>query len=171
MLEWFGEFFATLPEALHALWLFGDPEGRGRGWFGLVVLGLWGVLMIGGPLWLAKVTYGKREWFSATMGVVGASSILWWVFGIIPSGWMYYAEGEIDLLEHAVIPSSATWEVREGYVIEIATDLYMVIVDSVSALMMIGGIVLFLWAALRLQKRLPKQLDADETKAEAGGYR
>ena len=171
MLEWFGEFFATLPEALHALWLFGDPEGRGRGWFGIFVLVLWAIPLTALPLYIAKITYGKREWVSATMGVMGATSILWWVFGVIPSAWMFFTAGAVDTLEHAIIPSSATLEVREGYVIEIATDLYNVIVDSVTAGMMIGGIVLCLWLALRVQKNLPKQLDPDETKPEAGGYR
>jgi hypothetical protein len=133
VLEWFGEFFATLPEALHALWLFGDPEGRGRGWFGVFVLVLWAIPLTALPLYIAKITYGKREWVSATMGVMGATSILWWVFGIIPSAWMFFTSGEVDILEHAIIPSSATIEVREGYVIEIATDLYNVIVDSVTA--------------------------------------
>ena len=171
MLEWFGEFFATLPDALHALWLFGDPEGRGRGWFGIFVLLLWAIPLTAVPLYIAKITYGKREWLSATMGVMGASSILWWVFGVIPSAWMFYTSSEVDILEHAIIPSSATIEVREGYVLEIATDLYNVIVDSVSAALMIGGIVLACWAALRIQKMLPKQLDPDEIKPEAGGYR
>jgi hypothetical protein len=171
VLQWFGEFFATLPEALHALWLFGDPEGRGRGWFGIFVLVLWAVPLTAVPLYIAKITYGKREWVSATMGVMGATSILWWVFGVIPSGWMFFTSAEVDVLEHAIIPSSATIEVREGYVIEIATDLYNVIADSVTAGLMIGGIVLCLWLALRVQKSLPKQLDPDETKPEAGGYR
>lgn len=171
MLEWFGEFFATLPEALQALWLFGDPEVRGRGWFGLFVLALWAIPLGVVPLYLAKLTYGKREWFSATMGVIGASSILWWVFGIVPSAWMFFTSSTVDTLEHAIIPSSATIEVGDGYVIQIATDLYNVIVDSVSAGLMIGGIVFALWAALRVQKGLPKQLAPDESKSEAGGYR
>ena len=171
MLEWFGEFFATMPEALEALWLFGDPEGRGRGWFGIFVLLLWAIPLTALPLYIAKITYGKREWVSAAMGVMGASSILWWVFGVIPSAWMFFTSSEVDLLEHAIIPSSATLEVQEGYVIEIATDLYNVIVDSVSAAMMIGGIALACWGALRIQKSLPKQLGAEESKSEAGGYR
>ncbi len=171
MLQWFGEFFATLPDALHALWLFGDPENRGRGWYGVFVLVLWAIPFTALPLYIAKITYGKREWVSATMGIMGASSILWWVFGIIPSAWMFFTSSEVDILEHSIIPSSATIEVREGYVIEIATDLYNVIVDSVSAVMMIAGIVLGCWAALRIQKTLPKQLAADETKPDAGGYR
>lgn len=171
MLQWFGEFFATIPDALEALWLFGDPENRGRGWFGVFVLLLWAVPLTALPLFLAKITYGKREWVSATMGVMAASSILWWVFGIIPSAWMLFTSGSVGILEHAIIPSSATIELESGYVIEFATDLYNVIVDSVSALMMVAGIVLGCWGALRIQKRLPKQLATDESRPEAGGYR
>jgi hypothetical protein len=171
VLQWFGEFFATLPEALHALWMFGDPENRGRGWFGIFVLLLWAVPLTAVPLFLAKLTYGKREWFSATMGIMGAASILWWVFGIIPSAWMFFTSSEVDTLEHVIIPSSLTITLANGYVIDIASDLYNVIVDSVSALLMVAGIVLGCWAALRVQKSLPKQLAADESKPEAGGYR
>jgi hypothetical protein len=171
VVEWFGEFFATLPEALQALWLFGDPEGRGRGWFGVFLLVLWAVPLTALPLYIAKITYGKREWVSATMGVMGATSILWWVFGVIPSAWMFFTSSEVDILEHAIIPSSATITLQSGYVIEVATDLYNVIVDSVSALMMVGGIVVGCWAALRIQKQYPKKLAEGEVKPEAGGYR
>lgn len=169
--DWFSEFFATLPETMRALYQFGDPQSIGRGWVGAVVMLLWFGPLLALPLWIAKRTYGTHEWVSATMGVMGATSILWWVFGVIPSAWMFFTSSEVDILEHAIIPSSATLEVREGYVIEIATDLYNVVADSVTAGMMVGGIVLGCWAALRIQKSLPKQLDPDETKPEAGGYR
>lgn len=171
MLQWFGEFFATLPEALQTLWLFGDPENRGRGWFGIFVLLLWAIPLTAMPLYVAKITHGKREWVSATMGIMGAGAILWWIFGIIPSAWMLFTSGAVDTLRDAIIPSSLTITVGDGYVIEIASDLYNVIVDSVSAMMMVAGIVLGCWAALRIQKGLPKQLAADEVKPEAGGYR
>jgi hypothetical protein len=171
VLEWFGEFFATLPEALHALWLFGDPEGRGRGWFGVFLLVLWAIPLTAVPLFIAKITYGKREWVSATMGVIGATSIIWWVFGVIPSAWMFFTSSEVDILQDTIIPASARITLESGYVIDIASDLYNVIVDSVSALMMVGGIVLGAWAALRVQKELPKKLAEDEVKPEAGGYR
>lgn len=171
MLEWFGEFFATLPEALEALWLFGDPEGRGRGWFGLFVLALWAVPLAAVPLYIARITYGEREWVSATMGVLGSSSLLWWIFGVVPSAWQNFTSSEVDLLEESVIPTSLTVSVGDGYVLEIATDLYNVISDSVVALLMVGGLVVVVWGALRLQRRLPKQLAAEESRPEAGGYR
>lgn len=171
MLEWFGEFFATLPEVAEALWLFGDPENRGRGWFGIFVLLFWGILLIGAPLFVAKITYGKREWVSAAMGVLGGGALLWWIFGIIPSAWKVFTGNEVDLLEHAIVPSSATLEVGDGYVIELATDLYNVVADSVVALLMVGGLALGCWAALRVQKQLPKQLAPEESRPEAGGYR
>jgi hypothetical protein len=132
---------------------------------------VWAIPLTAIPLFIAKITYGKREWVSATMGVLGASSILWWVFGVIPSAWMLFTSSEVDLLQGRIIPESFVIDVREGYTIEVATELYNVIADSVVAILMVAGLVLCCWAALRVQKRLPNQLAPDETKPEAGGYR
>lgn len=171
MLEWFGEFFSALPEVGRALYQFGDPGNLGRGWIGGAILLLWGGPLLALPLWIAKKTYGTHEWVSATMGVIAASSFLWWVHGVIPHGWIQFVESNENLLSGRVIPASAGIDISEDYRLDIASNLYGVIADSVVALLMIGGIVVSLWLALRVQKSLPKTLAPGETKPESGGYK
>ena len=54
--SWFGDFFTTLDDALVALWEFGDPSGRGQGWWGIVILLIWGILLIAVPLAVDQTT-------------------------------------------------------------------------------------------------------------------
>jgi hypothetical protein len=169
--QWFAEFFGALPDVARAIYQFGDPGDLGRGWIGAAVMLLWlgplGVV----PLYIAKLTYGKREWVSATMGVMGASSLLWWLHGVLPHAWIQFTESNQPLLEGTIIPASVGVDVSEDYRLDIASNLYSVITESVLAGLMIGGIVVTLWAALRMQRSLPKTLAGNETKPEAGGYK
>jgi hypothetical protein len=171
VLEWFGEMFAALPDVARAVYEFGDPLGEGRGWVGGLITLLWlgplGIL----PLYLAKLTYGKREWVSATMGIMGASSLLWWLHGVLPHVWIQFTESNINLLEGTVIPASAGIDVTDEYRLDIASNLYAVITEGIVGGLMIGGIVVTLWAALRMQRSLPKTLAAGESKPESGGYK
>jgi hypothetical protein len=171
VLEWFQEFGAAAPDAARALYQFGDPAGAGRGWVGAAIMLLWLGPLMALPLYLAKITYGKREWFSATMGVMGASTFIWWVHGVFPHAWIQFVEANENVLAGAIIPESAGIDVSEDYRLEIASNLYGVIADSVVAVLMIGGIVLTLWLFLRVQKQYPKSLAAGEVKPEAGGYK
>jgi len=169
--EWFSEFGAALPDALRAAYQFADPYDLGRGWVGIAVMVLWvGPLMIL-PLWLAKITYGKREWVSATMGVMAGSSFLWWLHGVIPHAWIQFTESNENILSGTIIPASAGIDISEDYRLDLASNLYGVITESVVGAMMIIGIVLTCWLALRVQKALPKTLAPGETKPEAGGYK
>lgn len=177
-LSWFGEFFSTLPEALRALWQFGDPDSAGNGWWGIVILLIWGVLLTAVPLYIAKVTYGKREWISATMGVVAGLSIMWWVYGILPSAWIYYLDANQEILSGPIIPDSmvipmgwAPWAPSDDYTLDVATNLYEVIRDIVVVLEHLVAFVLTFWLALRIQKQYPKTLAAGESRPEAGGYK
>ncbi len=170
MSEWFGEFFSGLAAAGRALYEFGDPTGGGQGWIGGAIMLLWlgplGVL----PLYVAKLTYGKHEWVSATMGIMGASSLLWWLHGVVPHVWIQFTESGRDVLAGTLIPASAGIDINETR-IEIAEDLYMVITEGTLQALMIGGIVVTIWAGLRMQRSLPKTLAAGETKPESGGYK
>lgn len=168
--SWFADFFGTIPEALKALYQFGDPSGRGEGWWGVVILLIWGVLFTALPLLIAKRTYGKRDWVSATMGVVAGLSIFWWVFGILPSAWIYFLDSNQELLEGTMIPASAGL-VFGDYRVDIASNLYQVIRDLVVVIEHLVAFVLVFWAALRIQKRMPKTLAPGEVKPEAGGYK
>ncbi len=178
MLEWFREFFLTLPEVFVALYEFGDPANVGRGYVGGAITLLWAGPLIALPLWVAKLTYGKREWLSATMGVIAGTSLMWWIHGIVPHVWIQFAESNANLLEDTIIPGSAGLDipassplVTEDTRIDIASDLFDVITESVLAGLMIAGIVVTIWLALRLQRSYPKTLAAGETKPEAGGYK
>jgi hypothetical protein len=169
--SWFGDFFRTIPDALYALWQFGDPSALGRGWWGVVIMGVWGIFLIGGPLVIARLTQGKHEWVSASMGVLAGLSGLWWVFGILPSAWIYYLDGSQEILEGTIIPASAGFTFANGYRLDIASNLYTVIRDLVVVLQMTVGIVLMFWGALKLQERFPRGLAEGETKPDPGGYR
>ncbi|MEX1178714.1 MAG: hypothetical protein WEB09_09660 [Nitriliruptor sp.] len=171
MLEWFREFGAAVPDALRALYYFGDPAGGGQGWVGAAIMLLWLGPLMALPLYLAKVTYGKREWFSATMGVMGASTFIWWVHGVLPHAWIQFVEANETVLAGAIIPETAGFDISEDYRLQIASNLYGVIADSVVAVLMIGGIVLTLLLFLKVQKQFPKSLAAGEVKPEAGGYK
>ncbi len=171
MIEWFGEFFGALPEVGRALYQFGDPAGGGEGWVGGAIMLLWlgplGIL----PLYLAKITYGKREWVSATMGIMGAASLLWWLHGVLPHVWIQFTESNRDLLSGTIIPASAGIDLADDVRIDIATDLYMVITEGTIGLLMVGGVVVTIWAGLRMQRSYPKTLAPAETKPESGGYK
>src|SRR5690554_3906628 len=110
---------------------------------------LWiGVLGVG-PLLIAKATYGKREWLSASMGIMGTASLLWWVHGVLPHGWIQFTESNEDLLSGRVIPASFGIQVTDDYRLDIASNLYSVITESVVGLLMVVGIVITAWAFLR----------------------
>jgi hypothetical protein len=169
--DWFREFFATLPDALRALYQFGDPQGIGRGWVGAVIMLLWLGPLLALPLWIAKRTYGTREWVSATMGVMAAGSFLWWVHGILPHAWIQFTESNQNLLAGPIIPASWMITLPNGYELDLASNLYSVVTEGVVGMLMIAGIVLTLWVFLRVQKQLPKSLATGETKPESGGYK
>jgi len=170
VLEWFREFFLTLPEVLRAFYEFGDPDAVGRGYIGLAITLLWLGPLFLLPLWLAKITYGKREWVSATMGVVAGTSLMWWLHGVAPHVWIQFTSSEANLLQDTIIPASAGLEIQ-GERIDIASDLYDVIVESVLAGLMVAGIAVTIWLALRVQRKVPKTMAAGETKPESGGYK
>jgi hypothetical protein len=169
--EWFSEFAAALPDALRAAYQFADPQDLGRGWVGVAIMLLWLGPLLALPLLLAKKTYGTHEWFSATMGVVAASSFLWWLHGVIPHGWIQFTESNENLLSGAIIPASAGIDVSEDYRLDLASNLYAVITEGVVQMMMIVGIVITILVFLRVQKRLPKTLAPGESKPDAGGYK
>jgi hypothetical protein len=169
--DWFSEFFATLPDALRALYQFGDPQGLGRGWVGAVIMLLWFGPLLALPLWIAKRTYGKREWVSATMGLMAAGSFLWWVHGVFPHTWIQFTESNQNLLAGPIIPASWMITLPNGYELDLASNLYAVVTEGVVGLLMVAGIVITLLLFLRVQKQLPKTLAAGETKPEAGGYK
>lgn len=172
VLEWFGGFFSALPDALRALYEFGDPQGLGQGWWGILILAIWGIGLVAIPLALARHWYGKREWASATMGVIAGLAVLWWIFGILPSAWVVYVDSNKELLSDAIIPTSLTLPNPFGTGrLDIASNLYNVIRDLVVVLEHGVALVATVWAALKIQEKYPKTLASGEDKPGAGGYR
>lgn len=169
-LSWFGEFFGAIPEAIKGLYLFGDPSGVGNGWWGFVILAVWGVFLIGLPLFVAKRFYGERDWVSATMGCIGGLGILWWVFGILPSAWIYYVDSNKEVLIGRIIPATAGLTFGE-YRIDIASNLYTVIRDLVVVVEHLVAFVFTFYAALKIQARYPRTLAPGEVRPDAGGYK
>lgn len=164
--SWFGEFFGAVPDALRAAYEFGDPAGLGRGWMAILVTFIWAVPLALVPLTIAKRTYGEREWLSATMGCVGGLAVLWWVFGILPSAFLYYVDANRAILGDAIIPTSfAPWG------IPIATNLYQVIRDVAVVTQHAVAFGAFFWLALAMQKRFPRTLAPGEERRESGGYK
>lgn len=179
--SWFGEFFSSLDDALFALWQFGDPSGVGQGWWGLVILVVWGVGLIAIPLLIAKQTYQKHDWVSATMGVMAAFSVAWWLFGILPSAWIYYMSGSSEILKGTIIPASVgingplsigSWViVPDGYRLDLMSNFYDVFRDLIVVVQQIVSLALVFWGCLRIQKKFPRTLASGETRSDSGGYK
>ena len=178
---WFGDFFGALPEAAMALWEFGDPGNLGRGWWGLLIMVIWGGGMIALPLLIAKQTAGKHEWVSATMGVMAGLSGLWWAFGILPSAWIYYLDGTQEILEGTIIPASVGYTLQsqflwfpEGYRFGIDTftnNFYLVVRDTVVVIEHVIAFILLFRIGRWVQEKYPRGLAEGEVKPDAGGYR
>jgi len=178
VLQWFAEFFAALPEVFRAVYEFGDPGNIGRGYVGGAITLLWIGPMFALPLFLAKITYGKREWVSATMGVLAATSLMWWIHGILPHVWIQFTSSNSNLLEGTIIPATVGVDipaesplVTEAYRLDIASNFYNVVTESVLTGLMLGGVAVTVWLGLRVQRKLPKTLAGGEVKPESGGYK
>jgi hypothetical protein len=149
------EFFATLPEAGAALWGFIE------GVYGLAI-GAASIALAALFLFLAKSWRDTRSWLSAISGMMGASIAFWWAFGILPSAFTYFMDGERDRFEGTLLP--------EG--LPLMENFYQVFRDSVVIGMQTVFVVLFAVAMLRIQKRYPRTLAEGEEKSPAtGGYR
>lgn len=159
-MDWIGEFVRTLPSVLKALWSFG------RGWAGVGVTVGSGVL----TALLLAAAHRLRErygWISALCGSMAATIAAWWVFGILPSAWVYFADGRKDLMADQVIPSQigiGSWV--------IASNFYQVARDSVVIVETAVAMVAFAVLALRAQKRYPRSLaEGEESRPQSGGYK
>jgi hypothetical protein len=148
---------------------------------GLALAALWkdgggfvGAILMGGSIALialfCMLAYRLRDtqgWTSALFGAMAVLLSLWWLIGIIPSAWVYFADSQKDLLADRIIPSA----IVIGNV-EVATNFYNVFRDSI--VMIEGGIALGIGVAVMLviQRRFPKGTAEGEERGPAtGGYK
>ncbi len=158
--DWVGDFFGTLPQVGRALWTFG------RGWAGLGVSIGSAVLTIG-FLVLAKQLRDTQGWLSAILGTMAATIAAFWAFGILPSAWVYFLDGQRDLMENAVIPGQLS---IGGNVI--AANFYQVFRDSVVMMETFVAMGAFAVAAMYVQKHYPRSLaEGEEARPQSGGYK
>ena len=164
-MEWVGEFFTTLPKVGSALWQFlGD--NRSSPWEGVATIVGSGALMVAFAL-AAMVLRDAYGWLSAIFGMMSATIAAWWAFGIIPSAWIYFADGQRDLMENTVIPEA----IVIGDV-EVASNFYMVFRDMVVMGETTIAMVAFAVLALQIQKRFPRALaEGEEARPQSGGYK
>lgn len=159
-MDWIGEFVRTLPSVLNALWSFG------RGWAGVGVT-VGSVVLIALSLAAAHRLRERYGWISALCGSMAATIAAWWAFGILPSAWVYFADGQQDLMADQVIPS----QIGIGDWV-IASNFYQVARDSVVIVETLVAMVIFAVLALRVQKRYPRSLaEGEENRPQSGGYK
>ncbi len=155
-----GVFFGTLDEVAKALWVFM------RGWVGVAIIIGSGAMMVlfAGAAVKLRDTYG---WLSAIFGMMAATVAAWWAFGIIPSAWIYFADGQRDLMEGTVIAKTLG---TGRYVV--ASNFYEVFRDMVVMGETTIAMVVFAIAALQIQKRFPRALaEGEEARPQSGGYK
>ena len=101
----------------------------------------------------------KNEWVRAGLGVMGVAIITWHVLAVIPSWWLYYADGVLGW------GGNGCTKLDLSCLKQTAKDLIIVGENAVG----LGALVV---AFLLYQKKFPKQLAPGEPKREAtGGYK
>lgn len=154
-MNWVGEFFRAIPEALSALWQFAE------GFYGLAVM-LGYLIAAVFFVWLAVIFRPTRGWLSAVFGIMAVTIAFFWGFGIVPSAWVYYADGARELLEGTVVPAALPG----------AENFYEVFRDTVVVILTALAIMGFAVAAGAVQKRYPRVLaEGEEAGPKSGGYK
>ncbi|HEX9774604.1 MAG TPA: hypothetical protein VGB83_03375 [Actinomycetota bacterium] len=117
-----------------------------------IYLGIAGAMLVGSM----KI---KNEWVKASVAGLGISIIGWHLLAILPSWWLYFAEGELGMG-------------GQGCVKLDLSCLKQTVKDSVVVVENAVVLGLFVVAFVIYQKKNPRQLASGETKPEAtGGYK
>lgn len=159
-MSWLGDFFGAIPDVIVALWEFGD---------GLLGLGIMvgSIVLVAGTLFLAKVLRDSHGWLSALFGVMAATVVAFWLFGILPSAWVYFLDGSRELLRDTVVPS----QIAFGDTV-VMSNFYQVFRDSIVMLETVVAMGAMAAVALWIQKRYPRGLAEGEEKGpSSGGYK
>lgn len=154
------EFFGAIPDVIAALWDFG------RGFTGLAIT-VGSIALVAGFSAAAHLTRDKLGWVSATCGGCAAMVAGLWAFGILPSAWIYFLDGQADLLADTVIPS----RIAVGDFV-VMGNFYQVFRDSIVMVETIIAMGAFGALALWVQKRYPRGLaEGEEAREQSGGYK
>lgn len=161
---WLGEFFAGIPDAIVALWQFADS------WRGLLVT-VGSIVLTAGFILLAVRTRDRNGWLSAMCGTMGATIAGFWAFGILPSAWVYFADGRKDVLADTIIPERIAFTFG-GTEYEFMANFYTVFRDVVVMAETTVAMVAFAVLCLMIQKRYPRGLaEGEERGPTSGGYK
>ncbi|MPZ86628.1 MAG: hypothetical protein GEU81_00880 [Nitriliruptorales bacterium] len=154
-MDFIGEFFRAVPEALVALWDFAD------GFRGLaVMLGSAALAVVFGLI--ALQLRHRSGWLGSIFGMMSVTIVMWWLFGILPSAWVYFADGQQEVLGGRIIPES----------LPLMDNFYELFRDLVVATETGIAIGLVVVAAFWIQKRYPRSLaEGEEARPQSGGYR
>ncbi|CAN5768516.1 MAG: hypothetical protein M3R09_05665 [Actinomycetota bacterium] len=155
-----GAFFGALPDVVVALWEFG------RGWAGIAIT-VGSILLTAALLFGAKALRDTHGWLASILGMMGATVAAWWAFGILPSAWVYFMDGQRDLLEGVVIPEALGIGGRV-----MSANFYQVFRDVVVMAETTVAMLAFAVMAAAVQKRYPRALAQDEqARPQSGGYK
>jgi hypothetical protein len=101
----------------------------------------------------------KSEWTRATLGALGMGILAWHILAILPSWWLYYADGVLRW------GGNGCTKLDMICLKQSAKDIVVVGENAV-------GLGAFVVGLLMYQKKFPKQLAAGEPKREStGGYK
>lgn len=101
----------------------------------------------------------KSGWLKATWGAFGLTILAWHILAVLPSWWLYYAEGRLD------------WG-GQGCVVLDMSCLQQTIKDTVVVIQNAVALGAFVVALIIYQRRFPKQLAPNEPRPETtGGYK
>ncbi|MFN2614412.1 MAG: hypothetical protein ABR552_06275 [Actinomycetota bacterium] len=128
---------------------------------------LW--LVVGAAL-LAAAFRAKSEWVKATLAAFGMSLIGLFLLAILPSWWLYFADGRLGWRGNGCVAinpfasGTAHADAISCYK-QTLKDLVVVIENAVVVGILVVGFLMY-------QKKFPRQLAAGEPKPEAtGGYK
>jgi hypothetical protein len=150
-------YLANLWDLLVALWAFG---GEWRAVFTAAASGALTIVLLAGAHFLRD----RSGWLSAILGMMGATVVMWWALGIIPSAWVYFADGQRDLLIDNIIPEQVFPPLIPNFYL-LFRDSIVVIETAIAT----TGVIL---VALAVQRRYPRALaEGEEARPQSGGYK
>jgi hypothetical protein len=118
-----------------------------------------GVYIAGAFVLLGAAFKAKTEWTRAGLGALGMAILSWHILAILPSWWLYYADGVLGW------GGNGCTKLDMVCLKQAARDIIIVGENAV-------GLGAFVVGMLMFQKKFPKQLASGEPKREmTGGYK